>query len=282
VKEAQDDGLMDEAACAAKRLELGKGCVEEEVRSCEAKSRDAALEAASKAAEQKLRKLKKAHDAGIMSADELAARVDALAAELGDDVAARLPQELLQCGGEAMQRNAAAAAEARRQQLELQAAAVACGDNHINPPGKWDFFLSHFQAETAALAEGVYGALVDAGYSVWFDVEMPQRSEAAMEEGVRGSNKFIALASPKYFERPFCLKELRWARDAGKTVVPCHDRDDKKSIGAFLQMCPEDLRGIGGIDFVSIDFVSIDRSDDELFEVGVRKVIKKGGKIPPA
>jgi hypothetical protein len=105
---------------------------------------------------------------------------------------------------------------------------------------------------------------------------MPKRSEAAMEEGVLGLDKFIAIASGKYFERPFCLKELRWARDAGKTVVPCVDCDDKKSIGAFLQMCPEDLRGIGGIDFVAID-----RSDNRAFALGVSNVIEAApDKIP--
>ena len=91
-----------------------------------------------------------------------------------------------------------------------------------------------------------------------------------------GSEKFIALVSEKYFERPFCLKELRWARDAGQTVVPCVDREDKKSIGAFLGTCPEDLRGIGGIDFIAID-----RSDNESFALGVSKVIKAAAdKIP--
>ena len=97
-----------------------------------------------------------------------------------------------------------------------------------------------------------------------------------MEEGVRGSEKFIAIVSGKYFERPFCLKELRWARDAGKAVVPCVDRDDKKSIGEFLRTCPEDLRAVGGIDFVAID-----RSDNESFELGVRRVVKATpAKIP--
>ena len=61
------------------------------------------------ATESKLRKLKQAHDADIMGADELAARVNALVAEVGDIMVARLPQDLVQCGSPAMQKSVAQA-----------------------------------------------------------------------------------------------------------------------------------------------------------------------------
>lgn len=96
--EALGDDVMDAATCAAKRMEAGGACVAEEVRRRSALAREAELESARRAAAEKLRKMKKAHDAGAMGADELASKVDALAAEVGDEVVARLPQDLLLCG----------------------------------------------------------------------------------------------------------------------------------------------------------------------------------------
>ncbi len=39
-----------------------------------------------------------------------------------------------------------------------------------------------------------------------------------MQAGVRGSDKFVLVMSEQYFEREFCLKELRWAQQYNKEV----------------------------------------------------------------
>ena len=38
------------------------------------------------------------------------------------------------------------------------------------------------------------------------------------QAGVRGSDKFVLVMSEQYFEREFCLKELRWAQQYNKEV----------------------------------------------------------------
>ena len=83
-----------------------------------------------------------------------------------------------------------------------------------------------------------------------------------MQEGVEGSLVVLAVVTGDgpddanaYLNRPFCLKELRWAFAAGKHLQPVVHLDDKKRIGdVFIPMVPDlDLRAwIGASDFVDV------------------------------
>ena len=116
----------------------------------------------------------------------------------------------------------------------------------------------------------------DWGLKVWLDVKADDKSEKAMEKAVTEAKFVIAIISggvqpgDGYFERPFCLSELRWAKQAEKFVQPIIDSSDKGRIGELVNMAPEDLRDIGGVDFVDFN-----RSDDEYFDLGVKKVLRK-------
>ena len=133
----------------------------------------------------------------------------------------------------------------------------------------WDFFISHMQKETKDIAADLYHTLHrQHGLTAWLDVKMPDRSELAMEDGVRGSDKVLVIVSETYFTRPFCLKELRWAQQYNKEVVVAIPVELKTRIGEILQQCPSDLRSIG-----AIDFKMVDRSDVDHFELCVRKLI---------
>ena len=61
------------------------------------------------------------------------------------------------------------------------------------------------------------------------------------------------VAGNAYFERDFCLKELRWAKAAGRYIQPVVDGADKGRIGEFLGMAPDDLRDLGSVDFVDLN-----------------------------
>ena len=58
-----------------------------------------------------------------------------------------------------------------------------------------------------------------------------------------------------YLARPFCQKELRWARDCPTTALqPVVFMEDKTKIGSFIASAPPDLADtIRGIDFVDIN-----------------------------
>ena len=151
----------------------------------------------------------------------------------------------------------------------------------INPPGHWDVMISYTQqnGHAKALALKLYSSLHhEQKKSVWFDVQMEDKSEAAMKEAVEHSSTVIALVSgaeeskpgTAYLEREFCLKELRWAFAAGKNILPIVDAKDKDDIGKFIGMAPADLKEIGNIDFVDLNM-----SDAEYWDVGIKKVLKR-------
>ena len=65
----------------------------------------------------------------------------------------------------------------------------------MNPPGRWDFFLSHGQAAAGDQCKMLCFLLRAAGKTVWYDNEMMDRSEPAMEEGVHAAANFLLFLS---------------------------------------------------------------------------------------
>ena len=73
-----------------------------------------------------------------------------------------------------------------------------------------------------------------------------------------------------YIEREFCLKELRWAIAAEKTIVPVVDTAEKGNIAALVKAGPADLHTL-----LNIDFVDLNMSDKDYWTVGVNKIEKR-------
>ena len=93
---------------------------------------------------------------------------------------------------------------------ETLAALVQDYDNMtgpLNAPGHWDFFVSHTQRSGRAttLATKLFGSLKE----VWLDVEMNDKSEAAMKEGVLGSEAVLAVITDEGIEGSACFGTLR-------------------------------------------------------------------------
>jgi len=150
----------------------------------------------------------------------------------------------------------------------------------LNEPGFWDFMISHTQrnGKAVALAEKLAASLRKLGFTVWLDVDMGKKSTAAMKEGVRNSKCVIAIITGAtddgqvlnaYFSRPFCILELQWAIEHGVHVQiqPIILDTDKTNIGVFLGQAPSHLKFLG-----NIDFIDLNRSDIDYWNVGVKKV----------
>ena len=140
-------------------------------------------------------------------------------------------------------------------------------DTHFNAPGNWDIFIGHSRrnAKAELLAEALWAECSKLGLMVWLDVKMGDKSEAAMEEGVKNSRAFIAVVTGPcvnidapddpaemnaYFKRPYCIKELRWAREAGVPIQPVIRAEDKMNIGDLLGLAPEDLQDLEKTDWI--------------------------------
>ena len=143
----------------------------------------------------------------------------------------------------------------------------------LNAPGAWDWFITHMQTEASTLAEGIYHEFRNRGLRVWLDVKTPERDEAAMREGILKSAKVLVIITVSYFTRPYCIKELRWARDAGKDIVVCIDVKIKQHIGEILCTAPEDLKSLG-----NINFIDINRGDTDYFQLGIKKLLEANPK----
>ena len=150
--------------------------------------------------------------------------------------------------------------------------------NPVNEPGSWDAMISYTQRNAASetLAEALYGELTRRGFTVWLDVKMNKRDVAAMEEGVKFSRYVIAIVSGEkkdgdaaYFNRPLCLKELRWAMEAEVPVQPVVTAEDKGKITEFFELIPEDLKRLE-----KLNWIHIDRKENAYFEVGVNLIIE--------
>eukprot|EP00966_Prymnesium_polylepis_P246703 5705910-Prymnesium_polylepis.2 len=151
-----------------------------------------------------------------------------------------------------------------------------------NSPGEWDAMISYTQKSPLArlLAEKLYHAFRERQKTVWLDVYMNDKSEAAMKEAVESAGFVLCVvtgvegegASTAYFEREFCLKELRWAVASSKCIQPVIDMADKPRIGELISMAPADLRWLGGIDWVDLN-----TTDCDYFNVGVNKILEKVG-----
>lgn len=147
----------------------------------------------------------------------------------------------------------------------------------LNAPGHWDVMISYTRRNPRAelLAERMWTSLTNRGEAVWLDIKMAQINDEAMKEAAQNSKCVLAVitgaysdstsagsvrervlhavsSNPEqnaYFKRPYCLEELRWARQSGVRIQPVVRIEDQDEIGKFLAQAPADLRDLGSTDF---------------------------------
>ena len=130
----------------------------------------------------------------------------------------------------------------------------------LNEPGRWNFFISHVQNECGAEALAIATQLGPA--DCWLDVNMADKSEKAMREGVENSEYFVLILSDDYLKRAFTLKEIRWCLELGKPIISAYKRGT--AVGSVLGTSPPDLRCLA-----AVDSVEVNRSNKEFFKVTV-------------
>jgi hypothetical protein len=180
----------------------------------------------------------------------------------------------------------------------LNAVPILAVDGALNYPGYWDIIIGHSRRCAAAVTLATEAAtwFEKKGMSVWLDVRMTDRSTAAMEEGVKNSKYFIAVITGPcvnndapnddpignaYFRRPYCIKELRWAQEAGKFIQPILRLEDKTQIGNLLGLLDAPLWMDGGDKNISdlkclsdTDWIDLNRNDNEYWDLGMTKVCR--------
>eukprot|EP01045_Picozoa_sp_COSAG04_P007421 COSAG04_NODE_388_length_15249_cov_7.616502_4_plen_3423_part_00 len=72
----------------------------------------------------------------------------------------------------------------------------------INDPGEWEFFLSHHQARGGDQVQTLSLRFEKKGKKTWYDNAMLDKSESAMEEGVKQSKYFVLFLSAEEASSP--------------------------------------------------------------------------------
>eukprot|EP01044_Picomonas_judraskeda_P015409 COSAG03_NODE_2577_length_2630_cov_122.230344_1_plen_719_part_10 len=74
---------------------------------------------------------------------------------------------------------------------------VVAAERPINPPGAWEFFLSHHQALGGDQMKTLSLLLEEKDKTVWYDNGKLDKSENAMEEGVKHCKNFVLMLTAK-------------------------------------------------------------------------------------
>lgn len=90
-----------------------------------------------------------------------------------------------------------------------------------------DAFLSYSRRESKDFVTRLVSALEDRGKNCWVDLEdIPPASEFMedLKEGIGGSDAFCFVLSPAALESEFCRRELEYAVERNKRIVPIAHR----------------------------------------------------------
>ena len=140
-----------------------------------------------------------------------------------------------------------------------------------NDPGRWKYFLSHVQRECkleALMLANEWGK-----EHCWLDRYMEDKSVAAMEEGVKGSETFVVILSEGYFNSEYCCNEMRWALETEKPIISTYKSG--ANVGAILNTAPDDFRER----IKAIDSIKLDADDPDFFAVCMSKITKRLSKL---
>eukprot|EP01050_Picozoa_sp_SAG11_P017385 SAG11_NODE_2503_length_3278_cov_1.735451_3_plen_454_part_00 len=125
---------------------------------------------------------------------------------------------------------------------------------------KYDIFITHAQSTGQDQCKTLCLLLLQQGYSVWYDMQAKDLTARGMEEGVSQSRHVLIFLSDGYFTRPFCLKELRWAKLYGCNLVGVVEKDSRHSpadFGLEERRAPADLKHV----LADVEFLEYQRRD---------------------
>jgi hypothetical protein len=120
--------------------------------------------------------------------------------------------------------------------------------------------------------------LTQAGYTVWYDMEEDDLTERGMEEGVSRCRVALVFLSDGYMTRPFCIKELRWAKLYDCVLVGVVEKDSRHGpadFGLEARRAPADLKHV----LNDVKFVEYRRRGFEA-EAMLAEIVRRCG--PPA
>ncbi len=99
-----------------------------------------------------------------------------------------------------------------------------------------DFFISYGRTYSLAFVGRLHQALTLHGKSVWFDkvnIHSGERYQERINAGIRDAQNFIFVMSPSSVTSPYCLKELKYAAELGKRILPIFHVEESAPTSVF-------------------------------------------------
>ena len=142
---------------------------------------------------------------------------------------------------------------------------------------KYDFFITHAQATGQDQCGKLEAQMCARSAVVWYDMQAQDLTATGMELGVSRSRNLLLFLSKGYFSRPFCIKELRWAKYYNCNIVGVVEKDERHGPADFAiesQQAPADLKHIFG----DVEFIELHRR--EPFQSAMLdSIMERGGMV---
>jgi CHASE2 domain-containing sensor protein len=87
----------------------------------------------------------------------------------------------------------------------------------------FDAFISYGRADSKAFATKLHNRLVEQGLKVWFDqndIPLGVDFQEQIYDGIEKSNNFLFIIAPHSVKSAYCLKEILWAIEHNKRIIP--------------------------------------------------------------
>ncbi len=87
----------------------------------------------------------------------------------------------------------------------------------------FDAFISYGRADSKAFATKLHARLMEQGLKVWFDqndIPLGVDFQEQIYDGIEKSHNFLFIIAPHSVKSSYCLKEILWAIEQNKRIIP--------------------------------------------------------------
>jgi hypothetical protein len=136
------------------------------------------------------------------------------------------------------------------------------------------YFLSYKQDDmNCGAVQMLYQLLDKAGSKAWLDKQVEDRSQKGMVDGVKESDVFVAIISPKYFTSYYCCLEMHTALSKGKRVLVAWNQS-KFKVQEALGWIPLELEVLKSNELLPI------MEDIQMAKTCVARITAADSKVP--
>jgi hypothetical protein len=93
----------------------------------------------------------------------------------------------------------------------------------LNLKNLFNAFVSYGRADSKAFATKLHARLIEQGLKIWFDqndTPLGVDFQEQIYDGIEKSHNFLFIIAPHSVKSSYCLKEIVWAVQPRKRIIP--------------------------------------------------------------